>query len=808
MVTFFYNEEQDMNSIQLNNTYDLLVGSDGANVVPRRRRWLRRLALLSVTAMASAFGVIGAGPAVVQAAGPFVPIATVPLGLTSTFGALTPDAAFASTAATTFRGDIGSTTYSFAAAGTHIGTSYTPATEAMIADLTAAFANAQSRPAGTPLLGNISGVTVGPGLHTNATAVGSSASSSFTIDGQGHADAVFVFQVGGALALGADFHMELINGAQAKNVFWQVNGAGGIGANSTFVGTLMANGAISSGLNSIVNGRLMTKTGAIAMAGNDLFSAPPSVSIDGGAAAYATVTNPPISGVTSVVDPSTVTVTIDGTPQADQPVPAADGGWILTLDGLLINGDHTIVATVVDGAGNIGTFTQILTVDTTPPAVSIDGGTVAATNDQTPTITGTTDVAAEQIVKLTLTRTTPALTLTRTTIVQDDQTWNITLNGLTGGEWTIIAEVTDPAGNIGTATQVLTIDVNGPDVAITSSALTNDPTPTITGTVETGATIAVSIDGLSVTDITQGTTWSATTTAALQTGDHNVSVIATDASGNTALLAQTLTVDLVLPIVAINPGTTDSTNDRTPTIVGTTDVSPGPGVIVNVSIDGAAPLSAVVQPDGWNVTPFTRLEPGDHTIVATVDDPAGNTGTFTQILTVCNADEICGPSCDDGVHNSDETDVDCGGACDPCGAGSQCALGADCESNLCLAASQLCLAAECGDGVVNGDESCDDGAIGEDGTANVAVGSDGCSAACEVEKGWSCTDIAGSESVCQLTCGDGLGDAATEDCDFVAKGGGACGLGGSSGSDASWILLAGLGLLIAGRRRARPTLRA
>ncbi len=55
---------------------------------------------------------------------------------------------------------------------------------------------------------------------------------------------------------------------------------------------------------------------------------------------------------------------------------------------------------------------------------------------------------------------------------------------------------------------------------------------------------------------------------------------------------------------------------------------------MSVSIDGGAPLSAVVQADGWNVTPSTMLAAGEHTIVATVSDPAGNIGSATQTLTI------------------------------------------------------------------------------------------------------------------------------------------------------------------------------
>ena len=41
---------------------------------------------------------------------------------------------------------------------------------------------------------------------------------------------VFIFQVNAALNTAASSTVNLINGAQAANVFWQVNGAAGTGA--------------------------------------------------------------------------------------------------------------------------------------------------------------------------------------------------------------------------------------------------------------------------------------------------------------------------------------------------------------------------------------------------------------------------------------------------------------------------------------------------------------------------------------------------------------------------------------------------
>ena len=58
----------------------------------------------------------------------------------------------------------------------------------------------------------------------------------------------------------------------------------------------------------------------------------------------------------------------------------------------------------------------------------------------------------------------------------------------------------------------------------------------------------------------------------------------------------------------------------------------------------------------------------------------------------------------------------------------------------------------CGNGITEGSEVCDD---------NNTVNGDGCSAACSVETGYTCT---GSPSVCAATCGDGI-KAGGESCD-------------------------------------------
>ena len=141
-----------MTSIRSNTSSDLLVGNDGRVAVSRHRRWLQRVALLTAAALASTFGLVGVGPAAAQAADGFVAIDAVPLGAAASFGALTPDAAFTSTGATTFRGDTGSTTYSFVGGG-HSGTSFVGTTyDGAFDNFVSAYSDAAGRKAGSPLI--------------------------------------------------------------------------------------------------------------------------------------------------------------------------------------------------------------------------------------------------------------------------------------------------------------------------------------------------------------------------------------------------------------------------------------------------------------------------------------------------------------------------------------------------------------------------------------------------------------------------------------------------------------------------------
>jgi hypothetical protein len=79
-----------------------------------------------------------------------------------------------------------------------------------------------------------------------------------TLDAEGNADAVFLFQSGSYMVTGANTKITLINGAQAKNVVFATTGYATTGAaGSTVGGSILAGAAITLGEGSEVSGYVL-----------------------------------------------------------------------------------------------------------------------------------------------------------------------------------------------------------------------------------------------------------------------------------------------------------------------------------------------------------------------------------------------------------------------------------------------------------------------------------------------------------------------------------------------------------------------
>jgi hypothetical protein len=579
-----------------------------------------------------------AAPAALAASTP-----TVNLGQAAGYAVIS-GASVANLGVTTVRGDIGAPALpSGFPPGVLVGNMQVGSADAAAYnDMLTAYNEVQNRTGGAafPVL---PGATLTPGLYTAAAAVAVPASGIVTLDGGGNPNAVFVIQVNGAMSLAAGAQVKLTGGARASNVFWQVNGAFSLAAGAQFAGTALANTTGTIGAGSLVNGRVLAQT-AVTMDTDEFFSAPPTVSVAGGATADINDSTPTISGTTNVGPSGVVTVTVAGQTLTATPS-VLDGSWSVTPL-ILANGTYPVVASTTDGAGNVGSATQQLTIDTVPPRITLDGAPTVLTDNPTATISGTTDAAAGTLITVnvdaqTLTAVVNGTTIvesvgaqTLTALVQSTGVWNVAPAHMGEGARTVTAAVTDPAGNTSTATEQLTVDTVAPAVRITggATALTDNPTPTIAGTTDAppGAVVTVTVADETLTGPVQSDgTWSVTT-AHLSDGPHRVVMTVSDAAGNQASAVQTLTVNTVAPVITITGGANATSTSFNPTLSGTTDATPGSTISVTVA---GQTLTSLVQPDGsWNAT-ASGVGAGAWLAVATVTDAAGNMGSATQTLT-------------------------------------------------------------------------------------------------------------------------------------------------------------------------------
>ncbi len=224
-------------------------------------------------------------------------------------------------------------------------------------------------------------------------------------------------------------------------------------------------------------------------------TAAPAVSIAGGATALTNDPTPDISGSASVVAGTIVSVTL-----ADETLTGSVGGgtWTVTA-GALSDGPHRVVMSTADAAGNAASFSQVLTVDTVSPGIAIGGGATRTTSDLDPTIAGTSDAAPNTIVTVSIAG------QTMTTLLQANGTWNATPTVVGLGVWPVAASAPDPAGNVGTAAQTLTIAPAGADATGetagtgpgggTPPAATAVPPATPTPTPIPATTTSASADG-------------------------------------------------------------------------------------------------------------------------------------------------------------------------------------------------------------------------------------------------------------------------------------------------------------------------
>lgn len=135
-------------------------------------------------------------------------------------------------------------------------------------DLGAAYSDAASR---TPLvtfppITDLSGLTLATGVYKDSSSF--FLTGTLTLDGGGDPNAVWIFQAGTSLITGVGSRVNLTNGAQAANVFWQVGSSATLGVGSDFVGSILAQESITLNTSATLTGRALTLNGAVTLDNN------------------------------------------------------------------------------------------------------------------------------------------------------------------------------------------------------------------------------------------------------------------------------------------------------------------------------------------------------------------------------------------------------------------------------------------------------------------------------------------------------------------------------------------------------------
>lgn len=378
-----------------------------------------------------------------------------------------------------------------------------------------------------------------------------------------------------------------------------------------------------------------------------------------------------LTGSTGVAgDGQTVTVTLGGN---DYPATVdAQGNWTLDLTPAQVQtlgeGINTLVVNASDAAGNSGSLTSAVTVDTTLPVLTVNaigGDNIINSVEvlEAVAISGTATVAdAGQTVTVSFRN------LDYTTLVLSDGTWQVTLpasvvQGLTDGSYPVVVSMTDAAGNPAAPVQTtLTRDADSLNLpTLTLGTLSGDnflsqaesqQDLSIGGTstnLAEGQLVTVTVNGVQYSGtVAANGSWTVTVPAAalsnLPDGDQLVQVVATDASGNPASASGSLVVlasAQVQPTLTMNVVAGDdvinATEATTDVVVSGSSTQLAAGTVVTLTLSGTDyTTTTTLDANGnWTVTvpspAFADVAPGStQSFTVTASDVAGNPATATQ----------------------------------------------------------------------------------------------------------------------------------------------------------------------------------
>ena len=320
----------------------------------------------------------------------------------------------------------------------------------------------------------------------------------------------------------------------------------------------------------------------------------------------------PTNGITRTTSALTVTGTVSDTLSGLASVTCNSTAAVVsnatfTCNLLLAEGANTIRVQATDMAGNVGTASLAVTVDTLPPQVTITSPASLSAGHQTPIpVTGTVSADATSV------------TVNGIPATISNRTWTATVP-LQEGNNTLTAAARDAAGNVGTTSLQVTLDTTPPTLMATLI-----PQPNVVGWNNTDVTVS-----FQATDSLSGiATVTPPVTVTADSADHVVHGTAMDRAGNSSTLDVHVHLDKTPPGVTVtSPANGTTLKTSVTTITGTiSDVLSG---VASVTCNGT---TATVS--NTTFTCNLSLAEGANTIHVQATDVAGNVGTANLAVTV------------------------------------------------------------------------------------------------------------------------------------------------------------------------------
>ena len=342
-----------------------------------------------------------------------------------------------------------------------------------------------------------------------------------------------------------------------------------------------------------------------------------------------------------------------------------DGSWSLTVPAsameTLVDGRAQVSVSVTNVNGNSADASRVVTVDTLPPAITLDNLTSdniinAAEAQQDLALSGTSTAEPGQTVTVTLNG------KTYQTTVQTDGTWQLIVpaadvGALNDGIVTVTATVSDVAGNSSSADRVGLVDATVPQVTIndfvtdtnTVNQLAHSQAQILSGSV-TGAAagdlVTITINSVDYTTVVDAAgNWSlglpASVVQGLTDGTWTIDVSVTDRSGNTGSSSLDVVVNTVTPVIAISTLAADDVINATEKgedllLSGTSNQPEGTRITVN--LNGINYTATTDASGNWSVTvpasAVSALGEAHYTVTASVTDNVGNSASTSHDVLV------------------------------------------------------------------------------------------------------------------------------------------------------------------------------